>query len=177
MKKVLFCLLAIFMISFSGSVFADDSFGNFFSISTQPLSANGEGSDAARFDFNNAIDDISLSNDGTTITLEHKGVYLISFIVTGGLATDGIQLPGPWSVGLYRNNGLVVGSVAAAHSGTDTPDNLITLTTAGQVIIRADKGDTLQVRNTTSSPIALLATVDGSIYQNTSVSINIVRID
>ncbi len=174
MKKILLSSVTFLMLAVSTSAFAITSFGNFYSISTQPLASEA----VATFDLNNSVNNISISADRQTITIITAGNYEIGFNVVGGLSTDGTQIPGPWSVGLLRNSVLIGGSVVASHSGTDTPDNLITLSTSGHVIVSLSAGDTIQLVNTTLSPIALLGTVDGAgTLQNTSVSINIVQLD
>lgn len=171
MKKFLFSLM-FSLAAFSSSYAACPACANFFSISSQPVVAGA----AARFDLQNINRHISLSNDGLTATVEHSGTYAVAVIATGSLATLAGQTVGPWSVGLYHNGNLVPGSVAAAHSGSDGADNLMTLTTTSNVIINALKGDVFQVRNTTSSQIELIGTVSGGAVQNTSISINIHQI-
>lgn len=172
MKKLLLGIFTFLMAATCGSAYAHEAYANFFSISSQPLNAG----DAATFDLNNSVRDIDISVDRKTVTFEHGGHYAISFVATGGLSTSGTQFPGPWSVGLLHNGILVNGSVAAADSGTEASDNLITLTTTGEIIIRCNAGDTLQLINTTSNPIQLEGTVSGGANQNTSVSISIVQI-
>lgn len=174
---MIFSLLLAASMGISSPVFAAslNSFANYFSISTQPLLTN----QPVRFDDTNSNSSITLSADGHTVTLQKTGQYFITFTATGSLAgnSGGVpQQPGPWSVGLYRNNGLIVGSVAAAHSGTDAEDNLETLTTVGQVTINGSAGDTLQIRSTTTNDIVLEGTVSGGVVQNTSVSINIIQV-
>ncbi|HRD55786.1 MAG TPA: hypothetical protein PLC42_05250 [Parachlamydiaceae bacterium] len=167
MKKFLFSLV-LSLAAFSSSYASCPAYANFFSISSQPVLADA----AVRFDLQNLHRYITLSNDGFSVTVEHTGNYSIALVATGSLGESGTQVVGPWSVGLYQNGSLVPGSVAAAHNGTDADDNLITLTTTSNVIVRAVKGDVFQVRNTTFSEIELIGTISGGAPQNTSVSIN-----
>lgn len=159
---------------FAGSsLYSLDSFGSFFSISSQPLDPD----DAATFDLDNSEKNMTISVDRKTVVIGNQGQYLITFAATGSLSSAGTQEVGPWSIGLFRNNGLIVGTVAGVTSGTDAEDTLDASMVTGQVIISASAGDELQIRNTSSEPIALLGTVSGGPNQNTSITLNVVQID
>lgn len=150
-----------------------DSFGSFFSISSQPLNLN----DPVKFDLDNSEKNMGISSDRKTVIIHRQGQYLITFTATGSLSSSGTQEVGPWSLGLYRNGGLIVGTVAGSTSGTDAEDTLDARTIVGQTIISAIVGDQLQVRSTTTLPISIIGTVSGGPHQNTSVSMNVVQIE
>lgn len=175
MKSKILGICALCVLAIVNPLHSLDSFGNFFSISSQPLNPN----QAAKFDLDLSERHMFLSEDRTTIILERQGQYAITYFATGSLSTPGggSQLVGPWSIGLFRNGGIVIGSLAGTTTGTDKEDRLGALTVAGQVIINGSVGDQLQIRNTASKPISLIGTVSGGPNQNTSITINVIQIE
>jgi len=172
-KNKIFGICTLFVLAIGSPLYSLDSFANYFSTSTQQLNYN----DPVTFHLKNSVQGATLSVDKKTITITTSGQYLFTFSGVGSLHTDGVgQQVGPWSIGLFRNNGLIVGTVASGHSGSDSADVLDARVVYGQAIFSVTAGDQIQIRSTTTNPIGLFATVDGGPHAGTSVTINIVKV-
>ena len=111
------------------------------------------------FNANGALMGISHDVDTGTITIENPGTYAVWFSVTG-------ETPNQFA--LFQNDSPVPGSIYGTESAS--------VGNVGMVIISAEAGDVLSVRNFTSTgPVTLDNSVGGT-EVNTSASIKILRI-
>ena len=111
------------------------------------------------FNANGALLGVSHNVDNGSIIIENPGTYAVWFSVTG-------ETPNQFA--LFQNNSPVPGSIYGTNAAS--AGNL------GMVIISAQAGDVLTVRNYSSDEAILLDNSAGGTEVNTSASIKILRI-
>jgi hypothetical protein len=111
------------------------------------------------FDANGALVGISHMVDTSQMIIESSGIYAIWFLVAG-------QEPNQFT--LFQNETAVPGSI---YGSGDTVQ-----TNPGMVIIAAEAGDVLSLRNHTSSASVNLQTMSGGLQANINASIMIFKI-
>ena len=143
------------VLTYTPVVPTETSYGYIFNTGNQTIPVGGD----IPFNTNGALAGISHDVDTGTITLENPGTYAVWFSVTG-------ETPNQFA--LFQNDSPVPGSIYGTESAS--------VGNVGMVIISAEAGDVLSVRNFTSTgPVTLDNSVGGT-EVNTSASIKILRI-
>jgi len=144
---------------------------NVYSNQDQTVAAYSNPGSTVLFELANQVSsdfDISLAPTTGQITFLRKGIYELSFTVTGLLVA--FPFPTPiWSFGLFLNGTLVPGSVFASFSLA--PDIILT-SAASSCIIQVNAGDVLTLRNTTLGAVNLISSAFGSAVPVNSSSLN-----
>jgi len=147
---------------------------NCFSVREQHVNRFGDPADTVTFEHFNATSplvDINFANTTGEITINQSGVYQITYSVTGHLDSFTPPLL-PWSFGLYLDNLLVPGSIAAAF--TDTADHFTSIDNTVTIVVL--NGQTLKLRNVSTQNVDLLSKLSGGANPNDSASINIFQL-
>jgi hypothetical protein len=145
---------------------------NLYSNLDQTVAAFGSPGSSVLFELANEVTpdfDITLAPTTGQVTFLRKGVYLMSFTVTGLLAA--FPFPTPiWSFGLFVNGTLVPGSVFSSFSLA--PDIILT-SAASSVVVQVNAGDVLTLQNTTVAAVNLISSAFGSAAPVNSTSLNV----
>lgn len=139
----------------------------------QPFNAPAV-ADQVKFDQQSALSsaldfDLSQMNVNGDIKFLKHGVYHLTWQLQARIATP-VPVPVPsWSFGFWKNGVLVPGSI---YSGfTQAPGDDACHST-GDLMIEVNAGDTLRLRNTSISIVALNPNVTGSVFPITIASVN-----
>ena len=143
------------VITYTTVVPDEDAYAYIFNTGNQSIPVDGD----IPFNSNGALKGISHDVNTGSITIENPGTYAVWFSVTGGT---------PNQFALYQNDSPVPGSIYGTESAS--AGNI------GMVIINAEAGDVLSVRNHTSTGPVALDNSAGGTEINTSASIKILRI-
>lgn len=173
MKQLVICITVLLGV-ISSHCYAD--FGvvhaNFFSEVNQRITPNN----SVKFEGQNVVFGIKKNFHNNTMTFTKSGTYLITYTAAGSseMPLTPHAETFPWGLGIFINNSLVLGSAAVEV----TTENFSVITRIfGQVMINVCKGDTLELRNTTTMPIILVSDIDTmNPIPETSISLVIVQL-
>jgi hypothetical protein len=112
--------------------------------------------------------DVSMLNTTGEITFLKSGNYLLSWTAEGQLTPPFPQPVPAWSLAFLLDGVLVPGSCFSGF--TLFPDEL-TNNTGGTVVVYVNAGQKLKLINSSTLPISLIASIPGSLFPETSISI------
>jgi hypothetical protein len=149
------------------------SYANIYTLLLQKIDPFGSPSDSVKFDSQNAVVaadfDLSMMNVDGSVKFLKSGTYEISWELQGKLSSP-IPTPVPsFSFGLWKNNALVMGSVASGY--TQAPDDDVVHINGG-VYIDVLAQDVIKLRSNSVNSVDLKPSPIGQVNPITVASLS-----
>ncbi len=152
-----------------------EAYTNVWSQVNQTQSAFSVGSDTVKFEgLNDTVGfDTSMANVTGAVTALVTGDYLISWHTSGHLSPP-FPAPVPsWAYSLFVNDAFISG--ASGLGFTSSPNDEL-IATSGTVILALKAGDSIKLKNITTAPVDLVASISSLAFPGTSASLQIALI-
>lgn len=116
--------------------------------------------------------DVSLANSTGEIKFLKHGIYLIDWNCDGVASQFNTPMPA-WSLAIFKNNALIPNSVSGSFSMN--PDDICTHN-SGSFIIEILANDIVKIVNTSSNPLNIVSSINGSSVPVIAASLNIIML-